>query len=375
MKSAYLLALCFLPGIGLASEVLVCAGQSAGPGAIGSLSTGAAKPAQSRPQTQTALVLFAHFRGEMPAESSVPAWSAQIFDPDLPGSFSHFYDTMSFGALRVHGAVAPRRYVSEHSAPSYLSDERTKLGQYGTFVRDILQQADGDVDFSVYDNDGPDGVPNSGDDDGVADVVFVVINSAPTGFLRGSATGIGNLGLSSEFTTDDVGKSGSPIRIETGRGTVQQGRSYAGVVGTMSHEYGHILGLPDLFDTQFLRSEEPPPPELDSGGIGRWGLNGVGRSGLERRRRAESLECVEPGADGLGSDAGRDGGRAGAETAARSRRRHRVAYRPGAARVVPPGLPQSDRIALRPQPSWRRTAGLACVRRRGGAVCRRPGVR
>ena len=31
----------------------------------------------------------------------------------------------------------------------------------------MLKQADADVDFYAYDSDGPDGVPDSGDDDGV----------------------------------------------------------------------------------------------------------------------------------------------------------------------------------------------------------------
>ena len=59
----------------------------------------AAKPARiaqaGTTGTRRALVLFARFKGE-PA-NPVPSWAAGIFNPDLPGSFSHFYDTMSFG--------------------------------------------------------------------------------------------------------------------------------------------------------------------------------------------------------------------------------------------------------------------------------------
>ena len=42
------------------------------------------------------------------------------------------------------------------------------------YVDEALKLADADTDFSQYDNDGPDGVPNSGDDDGIVDLVALV---------------------------------------------------------------------------------------------------------------------------------------------------------------------------------------------------------
>ena len=62
-------------------------------------------------------------------------------------------------------------------------------------------------------------------------------------------------------------------------GTIQAGATYSVLVGTLAHEYGHVLGLPDLFNTQFVRSEEPLGPERDSAGIGDWGLMGWGADG------------------------------------------------------------------------------------------------
>lgn len=56
----------------------------------------------------TGIVLFAHFKDELPANTETPDWADAIFDPDRPGSFSHFYDTMSFGQHRFRGEEAPR---------------------------------------------------------------------------------------------------------------------------------------------------------------------------------------------------------------------------------------------------------------------------
>jgi len=79
-----------------------------------------------------------------------------------------------------------------------------------------LRKADADIDFARFDNDGPDGVPDSGDDDGVVDAVFIAMSSVPANFLLGSATGIRGLQLSGdgrggEFVTNDPGAAGTPV--------------------------------------------------------------------------------------------------------------------------------------------------------------------
>ena len=224
------------------------------------------------------VALFAQFRDEQPGWEQVPEWSADIFDLARPGSFSHFYAAMSFGAFQVRGEAAPRPYASLRSASAYLAAEPTEPGHYGIFVREILEQADRDIDFSRFDSDGPDGIPASGDDDGVVDALFVVLASTPARFLLGRATGIAGLQLGEPFVTGDRDADGKPIRIEEFQGTLQRGRTFAETVGSMCHEYGHLLGLPDLYDTGYLRKNDAPPEE-DSAGIGAWGLMGWGALG------------------------------------------------------------------------------------------------
>ena len=238
-----------------------------------------AKPAQFRHEgKRRAIALFAKFHGEYTGQDHTPSWAADIFDPQKSGSFSHFYDTMSFGKLQVRGEVPLQWYASAGPASAYMVHERTTVGKYGQFAWEILKQADQDIDFSAFDSDGPDGVPNSGDDDGVVDIVFIVTASAPPNFLFGPATGMGNLGFEGDFVTDDAGASGGPVRIASARGTIQRGYSFAEAVGSMCHEYGHVLGLPDLYNTRFL-SRTDALPEEDSAGIGNWGLMGWGASG------------------------------------------------------------------------------------------------
>ncbi|NKB67677.1 MAG: hypothetical protein GKR89_11490 [Candidatus Latescibacteria bacterium] len=226
------------------------------------------------------LVVFAGFSNEVQAGDPAPTFADALFDPDLPGSFAHFYHTMSQGLLSVDALVLPRRYAAAGPAISYLATEEGDYGGYGQFVIDVLRQVDQDVDFSQLDNNGPDGIPDSGDDDGLVDYIFVNILSTPRNFIIQGATGIVGLGFD-QFYTNDVSRLDGPIRISGSRahGALQgEGRNLAQAAGSMAHEFGHSLGLPDLYDTSFLRNQDQDPAK-DSGGIGHWGLMGWGAHG------------------------------------------------------------------------------------------------
>ena len=244
--------------------------------AAGAIPAARAKPAASAPLSRvTALVVFTGFRGQ---PTGVPSWAGSLFDPDRPGSVSHFYREMSFGSLTLRGTVAPRRYLASGDASDYTAAGPTELGRYSEFVREILRQVDDDLDLAVFDDDGPDGRPDSGDDDGEVDLVVVLTPSLPRNFLFGGATGIRDLGLLETVATSDPGAGGRPIGYRTG--LVAQGRTFAEAAGTVAHELGHTLfALPDLYNVAYLNREGPPDPAGDSAGIGNWGLMGWGALG------------------------------------------------------------------------------------------------
>ena len=228
--------------------------------------------------TVEALLIFAQFNGE---NHPLPDYADRLFDPDWPGSFTHFYDTMSFGQLRVQGTVLPRRYTADRPASAYLADSADEDGRYGEFVQEILKKVDADVDLGQFDNNGPDGLPNSGDDDGRVDYVFVLLPSVPRNFLLGKADG--RAGLGTKFRSATVrtprGKAiyvgGIPYH-----GNIMRESSFSRTVGVMAHEFGHSLGLPDLYDVSFQRVPDQGPEE-DSAGIGCWGLMGRGAYGCK----------------------------------------------------------------------------------------------
>lgn len=232
--------------------------------------------------TLSVLVIFAQFADEAHHGSDIPSYAADLLEPTVVGSFAHYYDTMSMGQLKLAGTVLPKRYTSTKPASAYLASTPNQWGDYAAFVHDILRQVDDDVDLTQFDNDGPDGVPNSGDDDTALDYVFVNIRNAPRNFIMGGATG--RAGLGRNFRTQDVTAKGRPAIVIGKRyqGAILEENTFPKTVGVMAHEFGHAFGLPDLYDLSHLDDPGLDPAD-DSAGIGVWGLMGMGAHGWTGR--------------------------------------------------------------------------------------------
>ena len=231
-------------------------------------------PARGRLRT---LIVFAQFAEEADQGDQIPLFAERLFDSGVEGSFAHFYDTMSFGQFAVRGQVLRRRYTADRPKRMYLAKKPGQKGRYGQFVADILRQVDAECDLGQFDSDGADGVPNSGDDDGIVDYLFVLVRKVPTDFIKGQATGKVGLALDPAYQTDDRTLAGEPIRVSGawGRGAILETGTFAQTAGTMAHEFGHSLGLIDLYEWNYTLDA----PERDSAGIGKWGLMGWGTLG------------------------------------------------------------------------------------------------
>ncbi|MFZ1946984.1 MAG: M6 family metalloprotease domain-containing protein [bacterium] len=114
-------------------------------------------------------------------------------------------------------------------------------------VRHAVQKAAEDLDLAQYDNDGPDGVPDSGDDDGSVDALIVVhagVGAETIGYGSEGANHIWSLQSSLDYYTPtrntilDNTRVGAFILVPE-----------LGEIGVYAHEFGHLLGLPDLYNT------------------------------------------------------------------------------------------------------------------------------
>ncbi len=224
------------------------------------LSNGAFPLSQAQPRNLRAVVILADFE-DNPADTA--SYPPSYFEDFLfsvgtrpGGSLRDYYLENSYGTLDVTGAVTS--WMRMPQLYSYYVAGRRGFGSYPMnaqgLARDAIQAADWEVNYANFDNDGPDGVPDSGDDDGYVDAVFIVHagpgyeNTLDTNDIHSH-----KWALFSEQTLDGVKLFPYAMEPESG------------LLGVYCHEFGHCLGLVDLYDT-----------DLSSMGLGGWSLMATG---------------------------------------------------------------------------------------------------
>ena len=202
----------------------------------------------------------------------------KLFAAPPAASMTSLYDEMSYGALNLTGTVYG--WYQASNVDTYYEGAGTCYGLCGTaktgqFIKEVLQLADPAVNFGTYDNDGPDGIPNSGDDDGYVDFVAIVQPEI------GAECGVTSIWshrwvvggwpefAQSPWVTNDARTGGGNIviwdyTIQPAQGAVTGCQLGIIEIGVFCHEFGHAFGLPDLYDGS------------GSAGIGHWGLMGSG---------------------------------------------------------------------------------------------------
>ncbi len=210
----------------------------------------------------------------------------QLFDGPWPtGTMTEHYAEMSGGRLAVTGQAFDWRRLPQpetfYSGPIGCNGicQNARLGE---MLNAALAQVDATVDFSRFDNDGPDNRPNSGDDDGFVDfVAFVHPDRGGECSRRGTSDDIWSHRFSiaawsgSSFQTNDAGQHGTRMLVDDY--VIMPALACDGTtmiqIGVFSHEFGHAFGLPDLYDTK------NPPRSAGTGGwdlmaSGSWGGDG-----------------------------------------------------------------------------------------------------
>ncbi len=209
----------------------------------------------------------------------VSTLQTKLFDgPYVPRTLTQFYNEISYGNLSVTGTVYG--WTALPNTDAYYAGAGTCDGLCGTahvgdLITTTLAANDAAVDFGQYDNDGPDGIPNSGDDDGYVD--FVAFVQPEEGAECGVSGNIWShryslVGLTGgSYATNDARTGGGVIRVNDY--VIQPAFNCGGAtvidIGVFCHEFGHAFGLPDLYDVNG-----------GAQGIGHWGLMGAGNWNL-----------------------------------------------------------------------------------------------
>lgn len=194
-------------------------------------------------------------------------------------TITDYYREVSRGLATLDGDV--QYWVRSSMTRLEATGGRSGLGfgLVGPFILDLLAELPPDMDWSAYDNDGPDGVPNSGDDDGFVDVLAVIQPTPGAECDRdedriwshrwslSSAAG-------SVYTTATPSAGGGFIKVDDYviQPVFACNGSDLSEIGVFTHELGHAFGLPDLYDTRLSGGHQ---------GAGEWALMASGSWGCD----------------------------------------------------------------------------------------------
>ena len=176
-------------------------------------------------------------------------------------SLKDYYREASYNAFTLDGGVFGW-YTASQNHDYYGADSQSNPDNKDLRVKELIREAaqlsDPDINFAQYDTDG----------DCYVDM-FAVIHQGRGQEESKNTNDIWShrSGLSPEYETSDSCPSGGYIKIRDYiimPETLGNNNAIT-TIGILAHEYGHALGLPDLYDTDYT-----------SRGIGRWGLMGYG---------------------------------------------------------------------------------------------------
>ncbi len=198
----------------------------------------------------------------------------KLFDgPYSPMTLSEYYGEVSYGDLTLTGTVYGWKQLLYND--TYYEGGSGCYGMcsssgVGELIIETVSFYDATIDFGIYDNDGPDNIPNSGDDDGFVDIAMFVHpeHGGPAADNIWTHKGTLTHWTGSPWTSGDPAAGGGFIKVDdyTIHAAIVMGGG-SRPIGPFAHELGHALGLPDLYDY-----------DGSSAGIGYWGLMGSGNN-------------------------------------------------------------------------------------------------
>ena len=168
------------------------------------------------------------------------------------GSMQDYYEEVSYGQFTLEGEVSAIWLRMPQTYAYYVNGQKG-FGSYPRnaqkMVEDAIAAADAEINFLQYDSDG----------DGFVDALFVV--HAGPGFEE---TGDPNMIHSHQWdlSASPNGYYQTDDGVKIGEYSVEPEERASGAIisiGVFCHEFGHVLGLPDLYDYDY-----------DSEGVGNW---------------------------------------------------------------------------------------------------------
>jgi len=219
------------------------------------------------PQTKAILVILIEFTDKAHSASHNKAYYQNLIFGTSQGQMGHYYLEVSYGLLTLSGMIAdptgtPEWYVSANTKTWWGADSATGIddanGPIFNLAKEAVTKADANINFATYDTNGD----------------YIIEGDELSLCIVHAGNGQESSGLSTDIWSHrwamyGVGWTwgGNPLtdvivdgrRITNHPDDAQNGRDVGGYfmqaetspMGTFAHEFGHDLGLPDLYDTDY----------------------------------------------------------------------------------------------------------------------------
>jgi M6 family metalloprotease-like protein len=186
------------------------------------------------PLTNDIVVLLVEFVGKTHSTSHTPAFVDNLMNGMSHGNLRSYYSDVSYGAYTVMATVGGNTWFqSVHQMDYYGTDSTTGYDDYNGPIYDLVTEAvhlaDASVDFSNFDHDG----------DGVVDHLLIVH----------AGNGQEDSGTLSDIWSHRWAVVSPNLMVDGVQIYGYTMVSENSPIGVIAHEYGHDLGLPDLYNT------------------------------------------------------------------------------------------------------------------------------
>ena len=201
--------------------------------------------------TARVLVILVDFNDTANSSAHTPSYYDDLLFNASKSSMNNYYQAASYDLFCVSGNVTTVWYEMSHSLAYYGTHEFDSppdagFGSSQSLTHDAVEAADADINYSEFDQD----------NDGYADHLIIV----HAGNDEASS------GVSTDIWSHAWALNSNKVKLDGVYLNAYTMLSEDDPVGVYIHEFGHNLGLPDLYDTDYS----------SDGGVGKWDVMASG---------------------------------------------------------------------------------------------------